>query len=307
MKSYNPLDECSFVGSVYGKHAREDFKEVMRQLFGLRTNNRKDWADQFRSKGMEFTAFLSKGGQTYTFKCEEYGPQEEMEGLLQVLATALEEKKVGYGIELYDGEDTLLDERIYRPTREEVAERERQRRLSRMRRRVWGAIVALLIAIPLALWAIPWTDSYTERCVICALDQHVANTPISVTRTEKPNSCSRWCDENLPHQHVWRRASDFITSNFFGSPMSAASRPMEPEWRLSPQQQLEVYERVPDADAVAELLVNINASDDSGTIRKAIFLLAGWLNNEEPDATGKINDLTWEQLRQQISRVLNER
>ncbi|QDU81623.1 hypothetical protein Pla110_33660 [Polystyrenella longa] len=156
----DPLDECTFVGSVFGKHAREDFKEFMKRQFGLRTNNRKDWDDQYRSWDMEFTAFKSPSENVYTFNYQGYGTQQEIEKLVAQFTIAFEAEKVGYQIEIYDGHDNLSKEMTYKPTAAEVAERERIRVKRRTRQTLITIAVVLLICVTVSLFAIPWTDNY---------------------------------------------------------------------------------------------------------------------------------------------------
>jgi len=125
-------------------------------------------------------------------------------------------------------------------------------RRPRYRRRwVEGVVVAGLLLL-IAHLVLGSRAGYRQRhtCVVCRLERVDRNWRYwTTTSAYRKTACSQWYAANVEpaHRHVWAPNSSHVVFDFYGRAIGAGSndeRPGRAVWRLTPDEQIEVYRRL---------------------------------------------------------------
>ncbi|MEZ6045592.1 MAG: hypothetical protein R3C11_08450 [Planctomycetaceae bacterium] len=125
-RAFDPLDKCYFCGLVYGKYIWDEFSHMMRKELRTASSRFNDLDEQHRSDEMTVYSFPTQITDEVCFKYDDYGTLQEVELLVKRFADTLEQRKIRYQIEIYDGDDNLLNTLRYAPTDKEVQVREQR-------------------------------------------------------------------------------------------------------------------------------------------------------------------------------------
>ncbi len=126
----------------------------------------------------------------------------------------------------------------------------------------WAILVMVLLVL-LAL--IPTGVTYHRArymCVICRanrLDYVYCRKPWSSKYTE--TACTQWYRENVQatHTHMWSRSAASTIFNLYGQAIGAldnSDRPGRAIWRLTPGDQIALYERFEDPVELKNVFIN---------------------------------------------------
>ena len=124
------------------------------------------------------------------------------------------------------------------------------------------AVTCLGIALLTHLFLIGHaTNRRHYTCAICRLNRVDYTSVITgrVRNSFRESSCSKWYRDNIEsdHEHIWVRSSTIGLVNFYGQTVGVGDNDETPGrviWRLSPDQQIELYKHFDDPLQAKRLL-----------------------------------------------------
>lgn len=133
----------------------------------------------------------------------------------------------------------------------------------------WQRALALLTFFALVaffVWHSPIGSSRTYTCAVCRLLRIDYNYLLGLTKTSDdcPTECSEWYAQNVEseHEHDWAVSACSYKFNIFGSGLSVACRGyVSAVWRLSPEDQLEVYKQFANPEDAQELFESLGSEE----------------------------------------------
>lgn len=134
------------------------------------------------------------------------------------------------------------------------------------RRRIAIVVGACLVTAVLAhlFLSSDAANRYYFTCAICRLNRvEYTSTLTGFTHTtSNETSCSKWYRVNVEpnHSHMWIRSSTTGFINYYGETIGIADhdeRPGRVIWRLSPDQQIELYRHFDDPMQAKSLFTNL--------------------------------------------------
>ena len=112
----------------------------------------------------------------------------------------------------------------------------------------FGLLAFSLIALGLSYYAIEQRTQQRHICAFCRLERIDYGSTLHDPESETiENNCSRWYlrEVEKTHEHIWVANSTIQLLDLQGNVIGAgesASRPGRMIWRLSPEEQIQIYQ-----------------------------------------------------------------
>ena len=111
----------------------------------------------------------------------------------------------------------------------------------------WAVVAVLLVILTAMLLGTPAWHRHRHTCVICRLERTDVTSPFGqTTSTFRETSCSKWYAAHVEatHEHIWAANPTMQSVNAYGVVGGAGdneARPGRVIWRLTPDEQMELY------------------------------------------------------------------
>lgn len=149
-----------------------------------------------------------------------------------------------------------------------------------------GIIFGIASFVIYSLLSAPFYTRFQHTCALCRHSRTMLKGPFGEDVTESATNCSDWYNETFPesHQHVWISAPDFAILNWLGEPCGGGSPASNRTilWKLSPEQQLAIYQQFDDSQEARRLFTRIaelseaKSYQESDKAKLLVFALKQW-------------------------------
>ncbi len=112
----------------------------------------------------------------------------------------------------------------------------------------WAVVAVVLVVVTAMLAGTPAWHRHRHTCVICRMERTDLTSPLGqTTSTFRETSCSKWYPAHVEatHDHLWAANPTMQSVNAYGEVGGAGDneqRPGRAIWRLTPEEQVEIYE-----------------------------------------------------------------
>lgn len=127
----------------------------------------------------------------------------------------------------------------------------------------WALVAIVLVILTAMLLSTPAWQRHRHTCAICRLERTDVTSPLGqTTRTFRETSCSRWYAAHVEatHEHLWAANPTSQNVDALGVVRGAGDnedRPGRVIWRLTPDEQVEIYKHFPQPLEAKRLFVSL--------------------------------------------------
>ena len=167
------------------------------------------------------------------------------------------------------------------------------------------AVICVIVAI-LAGIILPSIPEYSRRyntCALCRLGRWDYWRQESRWSDHEDTECTKWFREHIErdHEHVWVSNSVITQRNIFGSVISIVDSDPRAIFRISPSQQIQIFEHIPDAEEAARVFQLVGRDKGFGEhlqrrhAQVTAHILRDWAESEFAE--------NWDDVRSRIDRA----
>ncbi len=129
----------------------------------------------------------------------------------------------------------------------------------------WAVVAITFLILMVLLHDIPAWYRHRHTCVVCRLERTDVTSPFGgKSSVFRETACSDWYAANVEpnHEHVWSGHSAMVILNAYDQAVGAADnveRPGRAVWRLTPEEQVEIYRHFPDPLKAKDVFVSLTS------------------------------------------------
>ncbi len=144
-----------------------------------------------------------------------------------------------------------------------LAHKPRKRRWCFLTITEWAVVAIVLVILTAMLLSTPAWQRHWHTCAICRLERTDVTSPLGqTTSTFRETSCSQWYAVHVEptHEHLWAANPTMQSIDSYGVARGAGdneNRPGRVIWRLTPDEQVEIYKHFPQPLEAKQLFVSL--------------------------------------------------